>query len=181
MAVKLTPTEFYAALAKRTDLDTETVQKFWEVLDSFVVEELLRNGECYLPLLGNITLRQRGGKNAHVPDPDNDKAKIIYIEPYYQIAFVATEVFKQNINNGRLPRYEIKRERERYRAEKQKLVEAERAKEMVFKQKEAMEQARQKRLNRIARQKEWNKLSKKQKEELEKKEKFEYEYGDIQE
>src|SRR5574344_2019506 len=65
MAVKLTPTEFYAALAKRTDLDTETVQKFWEVLDSFIVEELLRNGECSLPLLGNITLRQRGGKNAH--------------------------------------------------------------------------------------------------------------------
>ena len=182
MAVRLTPTEFYRALANRTDLDEDAVMEFWEILDNFIVEELLRNGECYLPLLGNISLGQRGGKYAHIPDPENrGETKKIYIEPYYQIRFISTEVFKQNINNGRKSRYEIKRERERYRTEKESEIKAEQTRDLIYKQEEAMEQARQKRLKRINKQKEMSKLSKKKRKELEDKEKFEYEYGDVQE
>lgn len=182
MAVKLTPTEFYSALAKRSDLDKETIQNIWEILDNFIIEELLRNGECYLPLLGTIRLYERGGKYNHIPDPDNiGKIKKVYIEPYYQISFISTEVFKQNINNGRKPRYEIKRERERYRTEREKLIQSEKEKELINKQQDAIEQARQKRLDRIAKQKERAKLSKKKLKELEEKEELEYKYGDIEE
>ena len=80
MAIKLTPTEFYQALSRRTDLSKEQIQQFWEVFDAFVIEELLRNGECYLPFLGNIMISEMGDRYGHVPDPDNKgEIKKIYI------------------------------------------------------------------------------------------------------
>jgi len=182
MDVKMTPSEFYRALSKRTNSKPERIQEVWEIFGAFVVEELLRHGECYLPYLGNISLVQMGDRYGHVPDVNNEgEIKKIYIEPYFQIKFNSTETLKQNINNGRKPRYAIKRERERYRAEKEKEIEIERTRELIRKQDEAIKLARKKRLDRIAKNKEKTRMSKKKQEELKRQEEFEYQYGNIEE
>lgn len=167
MAIKLKPAEFYKALSRRTKLSADKIQDFWEIFDAFVVEELLRHGECYLPYLGNLELREMGGRNGHVPDAENGGIKTIYIEPYFQCRFMPAEVLKQNINNGRKPRYELKRERERYRTAMEAERDAKRIEELVAKQEEAMALARQQRLDKIAKKKEMAKLSKKKRAELE--------------
>ena len=132
MAKQLTPKEFYRALSKRSGVKEEKVQDLWEAFQEFLVEELFRNGDCYLPNIGLFKLNEYGGRNGHVPDK-NGGIKNIYIEPYLCCTFRATEVFQQILNNGRKPRAELKRDRERYRTEIESEKSKERVKELLVK------------------------------------------------
>lgn len=182
MAVRLSPREFYRALSKRSGFKDEKIQLLWETFGGFVIEELLRYGECYLPYIGNLYLTEEGGKG-HLPNQEGGVDKTV-IEPYLRCRFRPTEVFKQNLNNGRKPRIELKRERERYRTEMETEKEAKRIEALVRKQEEKLAEARQKRMDRIAKNKALRKMSKKQREEILSKESDDYDefdYGEVEE
>ncbi len=178
MAVKLSPKEFYHTLSKRTGIKDEDVQLLWETFAGFAVEELLRNGKCYLPYIGNFEMKQRGGRNGHIPDK-NGGVKNIYIEPYLVCKFYATEIFQQNLNNGRVPRIELKRERERYRTEQETEKQEQAIKDLLAKQEERIAKARQQRIDRIHKQRSYNRMTKKQQEEFDRQQADDYDEFEI--
>lgn len=179
MAIRLKPKEIYRTIANRAGCSDKMVQKVWEEFDGFIVEELIRNGSCYLPQLCTITLGYKGQQKGHVPDSESGGVKIIDIEPYYICRFKPTEVLKQNINNGRVPRIELKRQKERFRAEHEIEKKNEEAKQAVIRRDEALEMAKKKRFDKIKKTKEYERMSKKDKAkyDLSKIPDSEYDYG----
>jgi len=193
MGKKLTATETYRSLARiNNKYSVESFKEMYETLNEFIVDELLRFGYVDLPNLGRIKLILIDGHMGHVPSSNPEiegKTKMIYIEPYYTFKFTSTEIFKQNINNGRPPRAELKRERERYRAESQKEKNEQRIKELLKNEPERLEKAREKAEERRKKRKELYRMSKKKRAELEYQEKLErgeieenqYDYGNLEE
>ena len=119
MARKLSQSEFYYELAKRSETDPDKIQFIWENLCEMLGDELLTYGSIFLPLLGEMKLQTRGGRKSFVPmnpySGQSGEVKEIYIPPYQKIQFLPSEFFKNIINNDEDPKALIKRQREVYR------------------------------------------------------------------
>lgn len=174
MARKMNPNEFYKIYGKRISCNEERAQFVYQTLIDLMVEELLLYGIFFLPNVGTVFSKTRGGKIVHVPisanPEDRGKIKEVYVDPYQCPSMKFSEYFKDTINGRRATRKQIMRQRELYR--KLEIEEEERLKqsEYVKRASLAFEEMNEKNAKAAQKRKMYRKASKKKLKELERKE-----------
>lgn len=164
MARKLTPTEVYKNLAKRTNESPEKIQFIWENMVEMISEELKYYGVFPFYGMCTIKLETQSGKWIHVPlndfDPEYVKdeitTKTVYIEARHKLRFIPSEVFKEVVNGERSTKAEKKRLKAIAKDEERKRIEFEKQLENSKKADEIFEKAvKIKRENYLKRKGKW--------------------------
>lgn len=103
-------TEFMKRLSNKTKLSEKTVRKVYDNLFLLMAEELRFAGSVKLRRIGTFTIKQNGGKDKNVPNPDGTVSRV-YIEPYFTIRFKPTGEFINYVNGRLVNKDSKKRER----------------------------------------------------------------------
>jgi nucleoid DNA-binding protein len=174
MARKLLPQEFYEELGRHINCPKDKAKFIWENTVEFIIDELKTYGEVDCPSLGKFASITYGGKNAHIPNNEEDKKRLNttesfrteYIDFYQQIRFRPSISLKETINNKIVTTSVWKRAREEVRKYKEQQAAIEKEKKLLEKKQNAMNIVRQNKLDKIHKQKSFEKLSKKKQKEL---------------
>ncbi len=201
----MTPTQLYREIGKRARVDDASVERVWEHMIDFILEELKIYGIVRLPLFGLLKATEVPEYIMVIPNTERDKIRLEtedtyrreLVEDRLQLSFAPAKTFKAQLNKNELSRVEIKRLREEHRKKKRIEENKVRQAEIVDKRREHMKKLEALRLERLAKkqlilnmektQKEmWSRLTKEQKEKyiedtlvLEQEVELEQEYDDF--
>lgn len=95
----LTYGEFVKVLRLRTGLSEKTINKVYEAMIDFIIEELKVNEKVYLKWLGYFYTYWTEGGERNVPHRDGGFIKR-YCAPKRKVAFKETDTFRDNLNNA---------------------------------------------------------------------------------
>lgn len=155
MARKLSASEFYKELAKRCSTDPDRIQFIWENFCEMLSDELLMYGSIFLPFLGEMVLRTRGGKKMFMPvsplPEDKGKVKEVDMPLYQKVQFLPSDTLKNIINSDASPRALINRQREIYRKMRKEMKEQEKQFEYMKRAENATAEMRAKKEAKLAR------------------------------
>ena len=124
----------------------EDYKAMYEVLCDFAVTELINNQIVKLPYLGVLKSNRRKGMVRHIPiGTETSEFTEKWVEPHFSITFKPSEVLKQNLNNDRPTRLQLKRRVARFRNELEKEMTEEEMKAYVLQNKELIKKASEER------------------------------------
>lgn len=95
----LTYGEFVKVMRLRTGLSEKTINKLYEAMVDFIIEELKVNGKVYLKWLGYFYTYWTDGVVKNVPNREGGTIRR-YCAPKRKVEFKTTETFRDNLNSA---------------------------------------------------------------------------------